>query len=50
MIKYKSEHTTPEQIYKLMRSGDVGKISENVGYIGKPVDYVIYTQVDRDGN
>ena len=50
MIKYKSEHTTPEQIYKLMRSGDVGKISENVGYIGKPVDYVIYTQDDRDGS
>ena len=49
MVKYKSENTTPEQIYKLMRSGDVGKVSDNIGYIGKPADYVIYTQEDRNG-
>lgn len=50
MIKYKSENTSNEQIYKLMRSGDVGRVSDHVGYTGKPTDYVIYTQDDRDGN
>lgn len=49
MIKYKSENTTPESIYKLMRSNDVQKVSDNVGYTGKPAAYVIYTQEDRDG-
>lgn len=50
MIKYKSENTTPEMIYKLMRSNDVERVLDNVGYIGTPTDYVIYTQDDREGH
>ena len=49
MIKYKSENTSNEQIYKMMRSKEVGKVSDNIGFTGEPSDYVIYTQDDGDG-
>ena len=49
MIKYHSNHTSPEQLYKMMRSSEVEKVSDNIGYQGKPTDYVIYSQEDRDG-
>ena len=38
----KSETLTPELSYKLMRSKEVEKASDCVGYTGTPTDFIIY--------